>query len=59
MIYAYTWARYQVRVYGTIRWSSGFSSPIRTLNAMATYSFLRLIMGKEEIDIFFCLNRDI
>ena len=30
---------------------------IRTLVAMATYSSLRLIlMGKEEIDIFFCLN---
>ena len=26
---------------------------------MATYSSLRLIMGKEEIDIFFCLNGDI
>ena len=26
---------------------------------MATYSSHRLIMGKEEIDNFFCLNRDI
>ena len=28
---------------------------IRTLVAMATYSSHRLIMGKEEIDNFFCL----
>ena len=27
--------------------------------AMATYSFHRLIMGKEEIDNFFCLVWDI
>ena len=26
---------------------------------MATYSSLRLIMGKEEIDIFFCFIGDI
>ena len=32
---------------------------IRTLVAMATYSSHRLIMGKEGIDIFFCLIGDI
>ena len=32
---------------------------MRTLVAMATYSFHRLIMGEEEIDNFFCLIRDI
>ena len=32
-----------------------FSGLIRTLVAMATYSSHRLIMGKEEIDNFFCL----
>ena len=32
---------------------------IRTLVAMETYSFHRLIMGKVEIWIFFCLNGDI
>ena len=26
---------------------------------MATYSSHRLIIGKEEIDIFFCLNGDV
>ena len=31
------------------------SNQIRTLVAMATYSSHRLIMGKEEIDNFFCL----
>ena len=35
------------------------SSRIRTLVAMATYSSHRLIMGKEEIDNFFCLIGDI
>ena len=30
-----------------------------TLVAMATYSSHRLIMGKEEIDNFFCLIGDI
>ena len=30
-----------------------YSNRIRTLVAMATYSSHRLIMGKEEIDIFF------
>ena len=34
-------------------------SRIRTLVAMATYSSYRLIMGKEEIDNFFCLIGDI
>ena len=33
------------------------SGRIRTLVAMATYSSHRLIMGKAEIDNFFCLNR--
>ena len=32
---------------------------IRTLVAMATFSSHRLIMGKEEIDNFFCLIGDI
>ena len=36
-----------------------YSNRIRTLVAMATYSSHRLIMGKEEIDNFFCLNGDI
>ena len=35
------------------------SSQIRTLVAMATFSSHRLIMGKEEIDNFFCLIGDI
>ena len=35
------------------------SGRIRTLVAMATYSSHRLIMGKEEIDSFFCLIGDI
>ena len=36
-----------------------YSGRIRILVAMATYSFNRLIMGKEEIDNFFCLIGDI
>ena len=36
-----------------------YSNRIRTLVAMATYSSHRLIMGKEEIDNFFCLIGDI
>ena len=36
-----------------------YSGRIRTLVAMATYSSHRLIMGREEIDIFFCLIGDI
>ena len=36
-----------------------YSGQIRTQVAMATYSFHRLIMGKVEICIFFCLNGDI
>ena len=35
------------------------SGRIRILVAMATYSSHRLIMGKEEIDNFFCLIGDI
>ena len=35
------------------------SGRIRTLVAIATYSSHRLIMGKEEIDNFFCLIWDI
>ena len=35
------------------------SSRIRTQVAMATFSSHRLIMGKEEIDNFFCLIGDI
>ena len=34
-----------------------YSSRIRTLVAMATYSSHRLIMGKEEIDNFFLSQR--
>ena len=33
-----------------------YSGRIRTLVAMATSIFYRLIMGKVKIDIFFCLN---
>ena len=40
-------------------WSSGYSGRIRTLVAMATCISHRLIMGKEEIDNFFCLFGDI
>ena len=36
-----------------------YSDQIRTLVAMATYSSHRLVMGKEEIDNFFCLIGDI
>ena len=36
-----------------------YSNRIRTLVAIATYSSHRLIMGKEEIDNFFCLIGDI
>ena len=36
-----------------------YSSRIRTLVAIATLSSHRLIMGKEEIDNFFCLIGDI
>ena len=36
-----------------------YSGRIRTLVAMATYSSHRLIMGKKEIDNFFCLIGDI
>ena len=36
-----------------------FSNRIRTLVAMATYSSHRLIMGKKEIDNFFCLIGEI
>ena len=35
-----------------------YSSRIRTLVAMATYSFNRLIMGKVEIGNFYCLIGD-
>ena len=51
-------SRYQVSVYRT-NGPLVYSGRIRTLVAMATYSFHRLIMGKEEIDNFFCLIRDI
>ena len=36
-----------------------YSGLIRSLVTMATYSSHRLIMGKEEIDNFFCLIGDI
>ena len=36
-----------------------YSNRIRTLVVMATYISHRLIMGKEEIDNFFCLIGDI
>ena len=35
-----------------------YSNRIRTLVAMATYSSHSLIMGREEIDNFFCLIGD-
>ena len=35
-----------------------YSSRMRTLVAMATYSFNRLIMGKVEIGNFYCLIGD-
>ena len=35
-----------------------YSSRIRTLVAMATYSFNRLIMGKVEIGNFYCVIGD-
>ena len=35
-----------------------YSGRIRTLVAMATYSFQRLIMGKVEIGNFYCLIGD-
>ena len=35
-----------------------YSGRIKTLVAMATYSFHRLIMGKVEIGNFYCLIRD-
>ena len=35
-----------------------YSGRIRTLDAMATYSFHRLIMGKVEIGNFYCLIGD-
>ena len=50
--------RYQVSVYRTIG-PLVYSNRIRTLVAMATYNSHRLIIGKEEIDIFFCLIGDI
>ena len=34
-------------------WSSGYSSRIRTLVAMVTLNFHRLLMGKVEISFFF------
>ena len=49
----------QVSVYRTIGPTLVYSGRIRTLVAMATYSSHRLIMGKVEICIFFCLNGDI
>ena len=39
--------------------SQFYCGRIRTLVAMATYSFHRLIMGKLEIDSFCCLTGDI
>ena len=39
--------------------SSYYFGRIRTLVAIETYSSHRLIMGKEEIDNFFCLTGDI
>ena len=45
--------------YGMLRHELRFySGRIRILVAMATSIFHRFIMGKVEIDIFFCLNRD-
>ena len=57
-VLCFTRPRYQVCVYRTIG-PLVCSSRIRTLVAMATFSSDRLIMGKEEIDNFFCLIGDI
>ena len=58
-VLCFTRSRYQVSVYRT-NGPLVYSGRIRTLVAMATYSFHRLIMGKEEIDnFFFCLIGDI
>ena len=51
-VLCFTRPTYQVSVYRTIG-PLVYSRRIRTLVAMATYSSHRLIMGKEEIDIFF------
>ena len=57
-VLCFTWPRYQVSVYRTIG-PLVYSGRIRTLVAMATYSFHRLIMGKVEIGNFYCLIGDI
>ena len=49
--------RYQVSFYRTIG-PLVYSGRIRTLVAMATYSFHRLLMGKVEIGNFYCLIGD-
>ena len=58
MFCAFLTSRYQVSVYRTND-PLVCSNRIRTLVTMATYSSHRLIMGKEEIDNFFCLIGDI
>ena len=53
----HTW--YILRTFASIKVVSFYSGRIRILVAMATYISHRLIMGKEEIDNFFCLIGDI
>ena len=56
-VLCFTRPRYQVSVYRTIG-PLVYSSRMRTLVAMATYSFNRLIMGKVEFGNFYCLIGD-
>ena len=46
---------YDIALYKTYAFYSG---RIRTLVAMATYTFHSLIMGKKEIEKFYCLIGD-
>ena len=50
---------YHLYVGGGTKSCAFCSNRIGILVFMATYSSRRLIMGKEEIDNFFCLSRDI
>ena len=56
-VMCFTRPRYQVSAYRTIG-PLVYSSRIRTLVAMATYSFNRLIMVKVKIGNFYCLIGD-
>ena len=50
---------YMLRTLASTKVMFFYYGRIRTLVAIATYSSYRLIMGKEEIDNFFCLIGDI